>query len=273
MAWLEALDKLSHWVYGDPARCPLCFAPVSSGSPIPRGHPFSEHGRNAPVAGDAGIFTGICSECTAQLAQQMAWVCKVCGMPLRPPLELCNDCRLNMYYFDVQRSAGIYTGRLMSAIRRMKYSGERWLSRPLGRLLSQVARQLSHEFSPVGLVVPVPLSRSSLKARGYNQAKDLAAEVSSNIRVPLADILEREEARGSQARLSRRDRWRNLRGTMSVSGGSRLAGVSVLLVDDVATTGATLDEAARALKSAGAAEVLCVTLARTMPYPSTREEG
>ncbi|HHT85202.1 MAG: phosphoribosyltransferase family protein [Bacillota bacterium] len=244
MAWRQVLDNLSRLVYGDQALCCLC---------------------NSPVFNDVGM----CSKCTGDLKRQMAWVCKVCGIPVRRPLELCHECRLNLYYFDMQRSAGIYNGRLMSAIRRMKYTGERWLSRPLGWLLSQVAGQFGH----VGIVVPVPLAGSSLKARGYNQARDLAAEVSSNICVPLADILEREEARGSQARLDRRDRWRNLRGTMSVTRGTHLGGIAVLLVDDVATTGATLDEAARALKSAGAGDVYCVTLARTLPYRLAEEEG
>ncbi|HHX09941.1 MAG TPA: ComF family protein [Firmicutes bacterium] len=244
MAWLRILDRISRFVYGEPTYCCLCNAPDFTG-------------------------TGICSNCTGEIARQMAWVCEVCGIPLRPPLQLCHECRLNMRYFDMQRSAGTYKGRLMSAIRRMKYRGERWLSRPLGWLLSQTARPFSH----VGLVVPVPLAVSNRNVRGYNQAKDLAAEVSANICVPLADILEREEARGPQARLNRPDRWRNLKGTMKVAQGVQFDRTAVLVVDDVATTCATLDEAARALKSAGASDVFCVTLARTLKYPRGQEEG
>ncbi|HOA70271.1 MAG TPA: phosphoribosyltransferase family protein [Bacillota bacterium] len=244
MAKLRIIGGVSRVLFGEPAYCCLCGAPASAG-------------------------VGICGHCLEVLAQEMAWVCKVCGIPLRPPLELCNGCRLNMYWFDVQRSLGIYHGKLMSAIRRMKYGGERWLSRPLGRMLSRLAEP----FSYVDLVVPVPLVGSTRRARGYNQAKDLAQEVSANICVPLADILEREEARGPQARLNRSDRLRNLRGTMRAAHGFDLDGARVLLVDDVATTGATLDEAARVLKSAGAARVCCVTLARTLQYPLAEEEG
>lgn len=230
----SVIEQLSYFAYGQPGHCCLCSAP-------------------------GGTCNGICPRCNNELTQQMASACKVCGMPLRSPLELCSDCRLNMYYFDIQRSAGIYEGRLRSAIRRMKYHGERWLSRPLGLLLSQVALPFCH----ADMVVPIPLGAASKKTRGYNQARDLAVEVSGKISLPLADILVREEVRDHQAQLNRLGRWQNLKGTMKTADCCNIKGAQVLVVDDVTTTGATLDEAARALKHAGAENVFCVTLART----------
>ena len=151
---------------------------------------------------------------------------------------------------------------MKNAIVRMKYYKERWLSRHLGRLLSE-AVVFQEE---IDMLVPIPLEPSSMQKRGYNQAKDLAIEVSSKIKLPVFDILIREGKKDRQAKLNRVSRWENLRGTMTVRSGYQLMGATVVLVDDVTTTGATLDEGARALKEAGAQRVLCATLARTAKY-------
>ncbi len=203
---------------------------------------------------------GICRKCRDDLMLQMLHVCKICGTPLRTPLEICQDCRRNMYYFDAGRSLGVYGGHLKHAINRMKYYGERWLSRPLGLLLGEMAQS----FFDADIVVPVPIESRSKKARGYNQAKDLAAGVACKTYLPLTDILVRKAPREHQARLGRAGRWQNLRGTIETLDTGILKGARVLLVDDVITTGATLDEAARALKAAGASKVVFVTLARTL---------
>ncbi|MBP8613974.1 MAG: ComF family protein [Firmicutes bacterium] len=192
----------------------------------------------------------------------MANTCNVCGIPIPPPFNLCETCRKNLCYFDAGKSAGIYGGLLKNAIVRMKYYKERWLSRPLGRLLSE-AVVFQEE---IDMLVPIPLEPSSMQKRGYNQAKDLAIEVSSKIKLPVFDILIREGKKDRQAKLNRVSRWENLRGTMTVRSGYQLMGATVVLVDDVTTTGATLDEGARALKEAGAQRVLCATLARTAKY-------
>ena len=233
----SALDKVSGIIYGYPAYCSLCSA--------------------LPVGED-----GVCSQCIETLENQMTNTCIICGIPLASPLTLCQTCRLNMYYFDRAKSAGIYRGLLKDAILRMKYRGERWLSRPLGHLLSNVAVSMGS----VDMVVPIPLEPSSMEKRGYNQAKDLALYVSYKIKVPLFDILIREGKKDRQAKLKKLSRWENLRDTMKVETGCEIPGSIVLLVDDVMTTGATLDEGARALKQAGAEKVLCATLARTVRY-------
>lgn len=231
----HSLDGLSGIIYGMPGYCCLC--------------------------GALGVFdTGICERCRYVLRTQMIHTCKVCGIPLPSPLTLCRDCQANMYYFEACKSIGLYRGYLKSAIIRMKYYGERWLSRPLGLLLGEVA----HSFHDAEMVVPVPLEPRSKQVRGYNQAKDLALKVARKIYLPLNDILLREVPRERQARLNRAGRRQNLRGTMKTQGSFGIRSATVLVVDDVTTTGATLDEAARALKSAGARKVVCVTLARTL---------
>lgn len=192
----------------------------------------------------------------------MAWVCEVCGAPLRPPLRVCSDCQRFLYIFDGQRSAGIYEGDLRNAIIRMKFQGERWLSRPLGWLIARAAG----DFLPVDLVIPVPIDPGSRIRRGYNQAMDLAREVSGLLDVPLAHVLNRDKRYSHQSELGRNKRWGNLKESMSPKRTVDLRGLRCLLVDDVTTTGATLDEAARVLKHLGAEKVFCATVARTLRH-------
>lgn len=242
------LSRVTGLLYGQPSQCALC------GSPLTR-----KKGRGRPHEGEA---PGICDSCLDRLAHQMAWVCEVCGAPLKPPLRVCSDCQKCLYTFDGQRSAGIYDAELKSAIVRMKFHGERWLSRPLGWLVAKAAR----DFLPVDLVIPVPLEPGSRIRRGYNQAMDLAKEVSDVLDVPLVDMLSRDKRYSHQAELGRSMRWGNLKESMGPKRPVNLRGQRCLLIDDVTTTGATLDEAARVLKHLGAKRVFCATAARTLRH-------
>lgn len=252
------LDAISSVVFGKPRVCALC------GSPLPRAGPAKNDPEPRGSGRDALDLdpsrSGICASCLDKLSHEMSWVCRVCGAPVRPPLRLCPDCQKNMYVFDGQRSAGIYQGDLKNTIARMKFQGERWLAKPLAHLLAGASR----EFLPVDLLVPIPLEPGSSIRRGYNQALDLAKELSTLLGVPAMDILKREKRYAHQAELGRDMRWRNLKESMSPRRDVNLRGERVLLVDDVTTTGATLDEASRVLKGMGAEEVYCVTAARTM---------
>lgn len=248
--------RLTDLVYGRPSQCALCGEVMSR-----------QRGRRPRREGEARIFSfsdspGICDVCLDRLSREMSWVCEVCGAPLRPPLRVCHDCRKCFYTFDAQRSAAIYDGQVKTAIIRMKYQGERWLSRPLGWLVAGAAG----EFLPVDLVIPIPLEPGSRIRRGYNQALDLAKEVSNLLEVPLLDILSRHKRYSHQVDLGRRMRWGNLRESMVARRDINLRGQKCLLVDDVTTTGATLDEAARVLKKLGAERVYCATVARTLRH-------
>ncbi len=231
------VDTLSWALWGTSNNCALCRKPTIDPEDL-----------------------GVCPECRAEIALDMSNVCMYCGTPVRSPLRCCADCLRQLHSFLYQRSAGLYRGNLRSAIARMKYGGERWLSRPLGTLVAETAKPLG----PVDVIVPIPLDPKSAAVRGFNQSEDLAAEVSRRISIPTVNVLTRAKRGEHQAALGRTKRWGNLRGSMFPNGTTDMAGKTVLLVDDVMTTGATLDEAARVAKSMGAKAVLGVTVARTV---------
>jgi ComF family protein len=164
--------------------------------------------------------------------------------------------------FDIARSAGVYDGTLRQAIHMFKYRGGLQFAQHFGRLLAERGRRF-FEVCELDLVAAVPLHRSRLRQRGYNQALELARFVSSAWDVPLSiEGLARTKQTPQQAALTRQERAANIRGAFAWTG-PRLAGRRVLLVDDVYTSGATANECARVLKQAGAGTVSVLTLAHT----------
>src|SRR5437867_6523712 len=152
------------------------------------------------------------------------------------------------------RAAGAHAGPLRAAVRRLKYGGEPGLAEDLGSLVAlELARDLARGVT-IDAIVPVPLHRSRADARGYDQAALLARAVAARTGIPLRPSLHRIRARRPQVELDRVARAANIRGAFVAEGGS-LRGLRVALVDDVATTGATLGDAAAAARGAGARTV------------------
>jgi ComF family protein len=142
----------------------------------------------------------------------------------------------------------------------LKYDGRRSLARPLGLRL---ARAGSDILAGADLVVPVPLHRSRRRARGFNQA----AEIARHLGLPVTDALRRVRATPSQTDLPAARRHANMRNAFAMRWRADVGGRRVVLVDDVSTTGATLDACARALMDAGALEVRALTAARVVSRP------
>ena len=150
-------------------------------------------------------------------------------------------------------------GAVQKAVHRLKYNGVRGLSHPMG--IAMVQHLERHGVAP-DLIVPVPLHRSRQRERGYNQAALLAREVGGWMRVPVdVGLLERTESAGPQARsASREERQANVAGAFRAR--REAIGKSVVIVDDVTTTGATLQECAAVLRKAGARRAWGLTFAR-----------
>ncbi len=159
---------------------------------------------------------------------------------------------------------------MREAIHALKYDRLHRAARPMGRLLAEAIGQLAGEAPAELLVVPVPLHRLKYRQRGFNQARLLAGEALRSLRKShpewrltlAASTLMRLRATESQAGLTTRQRRLNLKGAFSVSDAKQVAGRSVLVIDDILTTGATARAAAKALLDAGAVSVWVATLAR-----------
>ena len=187
----------------------------------------------------------LCSSCCVHLSH------------LPTPGAACQETHL---FIDGIHSAYLMEGAVREAIHRLKYRNLRALARPLGRLLADYI-----EAAPLlaEVIVPVPLHRRRLRERGYNQSALLAREMGRIVGLPLVEgCLARWRDTQAQARtLSAAERHSNVDGAFHCRDG-RLATRSIILIDDVYTTGATLDACAAALKESGAAAVWGLTLAR-----------
>ncbi len=170
----------------------------------------------------------------------------------------CALCRRGLHGFDAAYSFGFYEGELRELIHLFKYERVQPLARPLGRLLSQ-ALPRDRAFD---VIVPMPLHWRKRWQRGFNQSELLARDLGRRTNIRVKNALRRVRFTVAQAGLTNAKRRLNVSGAFRPRKKGALAGLRVLLIDDVMTTGATAASCARALKMAGAREVTLLTLAR-----------
>ena len=200
----------------------------------------------------------LCSTCLEKIEFIRPPVCPLCGRPTRISRP-CPSCQHTPLGIDGIRAVGYLEGTLQTAIHRFKYSNVRALATPLGKLAIEY---LSSNPLPMDVVVPVPLHSRRLRERGYNQAALLAKEIGASADLPMIDgVLLRIKSTIPQVGLGAAQRRDNVRGAFRCTNTS-LAGLSVLLVDDVCTTGATLEACSAALRDTGVKLVWGLVLAR-----------
>ncbi|MFO7859503.1 MAG: ComF family protein [Ectothiorhodospiraceae bacterium] len=193
---------------------------------------------------------GLCAGCYRDLPRHRA-ACRWCAAPVPAPGFLCPRCQARPPWFSRVIAPWPYAEPLDHCIRGLKYHGQLAAGRMLGELLARARRQ--HD-ACVDAVVPLPLHTTRLRERGFNQATEIARPVAARLDLPLRpDWLHRERATPSQSGLDRRRRRRNIRRAFRAA--TIPSGCRVALVDDVVTTASSVDEAARALRRAGAREV------------------
>ena len=207
----------------------------------------------------------LCWECFRTLPLGAGFCCDHCGRLTERAEEhafLCGICRRDPPAFDRARVAGRFHGKLRHLTHKFKYRQGLWLANDLAALLHGCLIA-QFDVSAIDVVVPIPLYRVRQRSRGYNQAALLAAQVARRIDRPhVPHALARTRNTGTQTRLTLAARKRNVSGAFTVSDPSWVRGRTVLLVDDVMTTGATFSAAAKVLKKAGAWQVWAVALAR-----------
>jgi ComF family protein len=225
-------------------------------------YPRSCSGCGGALSGGEGH---ICWDCLAGCDVITHPFCSVCGDPVDGRVDqeyVCSSCLDHPPWFDVARSAARHRGSLRHAMYAFKYGRHAGLSSDLmGLALSCVRTHFPKQH--LDAVTFVPLYPRKEKERTYNQSRLLASGLARSLALPLASrCLCRSRRTLTQAGLNARERRRNVKGAFAAREHEWLEGRSLLLVDDVMTTGATVNECARALKKGGASRVLVVTVAR-----------
>ena len=211
----------------------------------------------------------ICDECFSGFKALAHPFCTLCSEPFKSKVEedhLCEKCLRKRPSYDELRAPYLYEEKIMNSIQLIKYSGKSYIVKSLGPLLGAFAKNWINDTKDT-IIMPVPLHRKKLRQRGFNQSVLFVKAISPVLEIE-ADFftLIRTRYTESQTGLSLEQRRKNVKGAFDIRGNSDIRGKSVILVDDVATTGNTMNECARVLKKAGAEKVLGLTLARTAAY-------
>ena len=246
-----------------PSDCRICGEPLVSVSRLP-----------------------VCQECLDSVHAIAGGVCTICGERLFSSYALadaagesrCGLCRRVEPPFARAAAYGSYESGLRELIHLLKYNGVRPAANVLGRMLAEAVASLEPDFPADSvLLVPVPLHRSKLRQRGFNQAELIARAAmkfgTARDRMRLcAGVLERKRETASQLGLTSHQRRENLRGAFGVAQPESVKGREVLVVDDIYTTGATVSECARILRRAGATKIWVATVARTLKISAQHVE-
>lgn len=219
------------------------------------------------VCGGRAGETAVCAACEGSLPRHTAACCPVCALPT-PDAQRCGQCVQRAPHFDATLAVFSFEHPIREMVLAFKFGSVFAVRDVLTRGLVAVAREAVEAGelqldAPALHIVPMPLHRDRMAERGFNQAMELARDVGRALDVPIRlHLVERDINTVHQARSSLKERRKNVRGAFRCV--EPLTGQHVLVIDDVMTTGATLDELARTLKLAGAARVTNLLVARTL---------
>lgn len=192
----------------------------------------------------------ICPECLSALSYLREPFCLKCGKPIaREASEYCEDCTRKKHFFLAGRSVFVYRGRMKDAMYRFKYSGRREYAEFFAEEAVRCRKKWLSRVEPE-VIVPVPMYAAKKRRRGYNQAEDFARALGKRIGTPVrTDLITRVRNTAPMKGLSEKERRQNMKHAFSVDGAKlRSTGAKrILLVDDIYTTGSTIDAMARAL--------------------------
>lgn len=218
--------------------------------------------RRCPICHDVVEERGelACKICRVKLPYVREVTCQKCGKPLLSEAEeYCLDCKKKKHMFEKGKAPFVYDKIMKTSIARYKYSGRReYAAFYAEEILRKYAKDMLHWKAEV--LIPIPLHRSRKRTRGFNQAELLAKELSKRSGIPMdSQALLRVKKTTAQKDLGDKDRFQNLRGAFAVKKGE-LPYKTVILVDDIFTTGSTIDEASRVLKENGVQKVYFLSI-------------
>ena len=209
---------------------------------------------------------GLCEACLKDLPWLPANSCTKCG--LSSGGQVCGSCLSTPPYFDATHAVFLYNYPIDAVIQRYKYGDTVSLSHTFGQLMSEKICLVNSQEN-IDLMIPMPMHPTRLKQRGFNQALEIAKvanqALNKNNKTKLDyKSVKRQTLTPSQASLPIKKRVKNIKGAFMVN--ADFSGKRIALVDDVMTTGASLNELAKTLKQAGATHVECWVIARTLPH-------
>jgi competence protein ComFC len=217
------------------------------------------------------LFPSRCAGCGRPVSAHQDFLCDSCARSM-PILEgacpvcsgpgtegACPVCAGRHWYLDANITVAEYRGVMKNVLRELKFGRVRKLHAVLGTLASGA---VAGRGVPADIITWVPMNARKKQDRGFNQSELIARFVSKQAGIPCRKLLSERRGAGVQRRMGVRDRFINILDRYEAAAGIDLSGQSVLLVDDIFTTGATVNECARQLKNAGARSVISITLAR-----------
>ena len=199
----------------------------------------------------------ICDRCLKDLPYITGKTCAKCGAPIRDMGKVCINCKNVNHVFQSSMSVFMYDTPIRELVVNLKFNNRKYLSETLANFIATKVVESGKKYD---LVVPVPMSEKALQTRGYNQSWllcDTLGKLGYDVR---DNVLIKTKDTHTQVGLEKDERISNLKGVFKVKDRKAVKGKVVLLVDDVITTGTTLDECATTLIHAGASKVYCVTL-------------
>ena len=212
---------------------------------------------------EAGVY--LCAACAEQVKRIEAPFCRQCSQPFDGAIEgefTCFQCKERGYHFDCAVTRFISRGVVRDYIHRFKYDRQYYLRHPLADWMAEALDDERIRSQPFDAFVPVPLHPARYRERDFNQAEVLAKLIAKRAGRPVLKALKRVRYTSTQTKLDREERMENLRNAFRVRHASAVQSRHLILVDDVFTTGSTVEECARVLRQAGAASVRVVTVAR-----------
>ena len=209
------------------------------------------------------LYPAHCEYCKKGLgAESTAPVCSTCLGKIRVSRDIRVRSRNTAFHFTLARSACIYEGVLKELIHSFKYKGKIALAGTLSSYMIEVAALDDELMGGINAVTFVPSQDSLIKKRDYSHSGVLAGRIAREFGLPLLDALKKTHRTRPQNELSREERLVNLKGSFALKDKRAVAGLKILLIDDVMTTGATCDECSKVLLDGGAVEARCLTLSR-----------
>jgi ComF family protein len=208
-----------------------------------------------------------CETCKEKIRFITGSLCPICGMAFMDspaPDHLCGNCLESKPSFCLARAVASYETLILDAIHQFKYG--RNIS--TGAVLASFMAEFNFpdfDFTDYSLIIPVPLHIRRLRERGFNQALILAKSIGKKYRIPVNfSLLKRRKFTLTQTGLDKKEREKNMKGAFTVIDNAKIEGKNIILIDDVYTTGATINQCTKTLIQAGAGKVAVLTLARVL---------